>query len=247
MKHFEPQDGDRSLAADAHRFDLTGDPYTLSFPPLCPNCGGRASGSLLIRKIFRRTHTGSSGRTTYEFANARVPFCAACIARHESELERPSALARIVARFATEATIPAVFAGATGIFFLKEAVRKSAQFGPSSMTIPGIVALVCLLIAGACLLSAWQSNARSDIPPQTSVTLAFDFGDEFSALFDVPHRTYAIRDATFAEAFGAANVARQWDPASPRTREASRHRTVVYVAFGILLVATALWSLFAPG
>lgn len=247
MKHFEPQDGARSLAADAHRFELTGDPYALAFPPLCPNCGGAASGSLLIRKIFRRTHAGSNDRTTYEIANARVPFCAACIARHESELERPSALARIVARFATEATIPAIFAGATGAFFLKEAVRKSAQFGPSSMTIPGIVALVCLLIAAACLLSAWHSNEQSEIPPQTSVTLAFDFGDEHSALFDGAHRTYAIRDGTFAEAFIAANAERQWDPASPRAREASRHRTVVYVAFGILLVATALWSLFAPG
>lgn len=247
MKHFEPQDGNRSLAPHAHRFELTGDPYSLAFPPVCPNCGGSASGSLLIRKIFRRTHSNSNHRTTYEIANARVPFCATCIARHESERERPSPLARIVARFATEATIPALFSGATGVFFLKEAARKAGEFGPSGATIPGIVALVLLMIAGACLLSAWRSNEKSQIPPQTSVTLAFDFGDEVAAIFDAPHRTYAIRDATFAEAFIAANAERQWDPASPRAREASRHRTVMYVAFGILLVATALWSILAPG
>jgi hypothetical protein len=104
----------------------------------------------------------------------------------------------------------------------------------------GLMQLLTLLFGGAGVIligHAWWDTRRCMVPRQTSVTLAFDFSPDVSDLLDHgQRRVYAIRDATFAEAFTALNRDRVWQPDPAAVRAEKR----VWMVCAVFLVIAAL-------
>ena len=58
-----------------------------------------------------------------------------------------------------------------------------------------------MLIAYSSFSGAWNQNTYRRIAPQTTITLAFDFSKSYAPLWKAARRTYAMRNAAFAQAF----------------------------------------------
>jgi len=68
----------------SHRVEISGPLSAVRFPSLCASCAATPpAGALPLVRMFRHVHHESP--TTYTFAEVRVPFCAACLARHERD------------------------------------------------------------------------------------------------------------------------------------------------------------------
>jgi len=243
VRSFEPPIGAQGLAPHAHRLELVTSTRGLVFPQLCPACGGPAVDWLAVPKVFMRHHSDSPW--TYVLAKVEVPFCAPCIERHRGEAERQTLGQQLRRALFSEGAIPMYCAGITGLFFLKESVLKLGRGYPSGALVTGGMATFCLLIASWSAHDAWGRTARDRVPPQTSVTRAFDYSDDTSDLFDQPRYVYAMQDGAFADAFRRLNEDAVWDPAAPRALEAQRKRWVAYVAFGAVALALVLWDWLA--
>ncbi len=237
MKAFEPRVGASGLESHAHRVELTGKLRSLAFPDICPSCGAAARERVRVRKVFRRTSRHRP--TRYFIAEARVPFCPACIARHESEVERMSAPRRLLTALVSFEALGALTCGGFALFVALKILSPMGEGDPLGVPILGLM----LLFATVALVQArlaWTRTERFAIPPQTSVTRAFDFSDDVSDVLDSEQRrVYAIRDPAFAEAFATLNRDRVWLP-DPKTERVERRLTI---AFAVFLALAALAGL----
>lgn len=234
---FKPQDSARELADHPHRLQLVHS-SGLVYPALCPNCGDPASRNIIVEKVFRRA-SNTDTPDGYVIEAASPPYCDRCIAQHERELRILSWPQRVAVSLATGVTIAALGSGFMALLFLPDAVRDLAHPG-----FPWLLAMVLFfsLIAYASLSSAWNENAHRRVPPQTSVTLAFDFSASYAELLDTPRATYSIRNAAFAEAFMALNQERVWNPDSPAAKRTAHSRKLIYGVVVGLLVLLFLWN-----
>lgn len=221
--------------------ELTGSPSSLAYPDVCARCGSPTRTRLAIAKAFRRT--SDEGRDRHVIIGARVPFCPACVAVHEREVKRMSRLWRALLCFRSTAIIgalgPALFAG-----LLTQAALQRALYGETrAVAMFGGAAALFALIAAFCIWQAYRATRRFAIPAPTSVTRAFDFGDDRSQTFDAPRHVYQLSNATFAEAFRAANRERHWNPTSPRARRAAWARWIVVA---VIILAALIVALLEP-
>jgi hypothetical protein len=233
--------GSASVPESAHRFELVGPLEDLEFPELCPACGARSTGALDIRKVFLKAEGGDRRRV---LAKVRVPFCASCIALHERETRlQPRVRAYRFPKLYDFALVSIWLA--IGVLFLYLAVIVSGGGGT-------VLALI-LTYMGIASLAFWAVATRNAcrvpwyerVPPQTSVTSAFDFGDATSEALEYSRRRYAIRDASFAERFSALNAERL-PPLRKRARERWKAILILTVLLAIM-AAVLIWGGYIPG
>lgn len=239
---FDPQDGASGLVPYAHRWTFSGLPGALQFPPLCPNCGQAAGQSLSYQKVFRRTDHDSP--TRHVVRSVTVPFCGACIARHQAEDQAPTRLQNLLSSFSTAEMLGAVFPAIAAVFVAWLVLKDLAHGRWSSA---GILLLVGLFFAGIAWFQrkhVWENTAHLRVPPQSSVTKAFDFSDDLSDVFESSRFTCTAHDATFAEAFAALNSERVWERSSPQAVAERRKANRAMWIFGAVLLLFALWSAF---
>jgi hypothetical protein len=202
-----------------------------------------ADGGLPIEKVFRRDGGVDSG-VTYVVTAVRVPFCPACIARHQVEAVTVSPLQRVLLCFRQPVIISALTMGVLALYLAPRAIDAvSSADGAGGLIFLGIV-LLFSLIAAASGFAAFDQSRRHAVVPATSVTSAFDYSDDQSELFDRERRTYRLGNPAFAEAFLHANQHRQWNPGSPRAAAGRWLRTaltiMIVVAGVVMLVSTLL-------
>jgi hypothetical protein len=226
--------GSASVPQSVHRFELVGPLDDLEFPALCPACGAKATGAVDIRKVFLN-RDGEDSR--HVLGEVRVPFCSSCIERHELEAKQQPRVRAYRFPKLLDLGLVSIWA-VVGVFFLSVAVSGGAGTIPTLiLTYMGLACLVFWAIAlrGACRVP-WYER----VPPQTSVTSAFDFGDEKFELLEPPRRRYAIRDASFAERFSALNAERL-----PRPRNRARDRwkaILILVVLLAIMAAIIIWG-----
>jgi hypothetical protein len=233
----EPQDGDRGLAAGAHRVKLAGPTGDLRYPSLCPNCGAAASEPLTIGKVFR--DSGSSDTpVTHVVVEARPLFCRPCADRHRAETIRPTASDILRTALFSEAMIPAFCSLAAGLFLLH--IASTIRGGLTIVLVPVGMAIFFLLIAYSSWRGAWSGTRWKRVPAQTDTSRAFDFGHDESGLYQTVARTYAFRNRAYAEAFAAANQALNERWLGPEQKARERRRFWIVAAIVIALVVIAL-------
>jgi hypothetical protein len=88
--------------------------------------------------------------------------------------------------------------------------------------------------------SAWQETEYLRVPPQTRVTLAFDFSDSTAAPFESVKFLCTMRDAGFAAAFKQLNRESEFQTGSTEAvadkraaQRKSRFWTIVIVAIAL--------------
>ena len=194
---FQPQDSASDLANHPHRVTLLEGSGRPNFPELCPNCGKAAFGRIVVQKVFRQSTTGDSV-TSYLIKQTEVPYCDNCIAQHRQEQRLLTLPQRVVVSLATGLTVSALGCGFMALVFLPAALRSMAQPG-----LPWLLLTVAffMLIAYSSFSGAWKQNTYRRVAPQTTVTLAFDFGESYAPLWKAARCTYAIRNAAFAQEF----------------------------------------------
>ncbi len=150
---------------------------------------------------------------------------------------------RVLTALASVETFGAALTGGGALFIAFKALFPIGEMDPVTIAFLGLALLLAAIALGQLRL-AWSRTERFTIPPQTSVTLAFDFSDDVSGVLDpAQRRVYASRDPAFAEAFAALNRDRVWtpDPAAQRTESLLKIALVVFLA----LAALAGWVLNA--
>ena len=198
---FQPQDSASDLAGHLHRVTLLAGSEALRFPPLCPNCGNTASGSIAVQKVFRQTGSGDFV-TTYVVHQLDVPYCDGCKALHDREQRELTPQQRVAASLATGLSVSAFGCVFMALVFLPAALK---DLGRGGFPLPLLVVAFFALIAWSSFTGAWAQNAYRRVSPQTSITLAFDFSEGHAPFLGAARRTYAIRNAAFADAFIALN------------------------------------------
>ena len=198
---FQPQDSASDLADHPHRFTLLAGSEALRFPPLCPNCDNTASGSIAVQKVFRDTGSGDSV-TRYVVHQMDVPYCDDCKALHHREQRLLTPQQRVVVSLATGLSVSAFGCVFMALVFLPAALK---DLGRGGFPLPLVVVACFAMIAWSSFSGAWTQNAHRRVAPQTSITLAFDFSEGHAPFMEAMRRTYAIRNAAFANAFISLN------------------------------------------
>lgn len=198
---FQPQDSASDLVNHPHRVTLLEGSGGPNFPDLCPNCGKAEFGRIAVQKVFRQA-ASSDSVTSYVMQQAEVPHCVNCAEQHYREQQLLTRLQRVVVSLADGLTVSALSSSFMALVFLPAALRSVAQPG---FPLPLVVLAFFVVIAGSSFSGAWKQNTYRRIAPQTSITLAFDFGERYSPLFKAARCTYAIRNAAFAQAFVKPN------------------------------------------
>lgn len=232
---FAAQDGAAGLVPHAHRMTLHGSPGSVDFPALCPHCGAPASRMIDYAKVFRRASSSSDTLTSYVMHSVAVPFCDDCIARHQSE-ERPLRwFETALSGFGTGDMLGATSFALIASFMAYQAMRGLLH-GQTSALLPfTVLGLVFGAMAWFYGRSVWSDTAYLRVLPQSSVTEAFDFSDDDGPAFEPPRFQCTIRDARFAEAFGALHHGREWDPNSELARAGRRGaRRQMWIIGGIV-------------
>jgi hypothetical protein len=240
VKTFEPQQRALGLANNQNRVELTGRPKDFVWPERCPNCGAGASESIRIVKVFFRARRITDDPSYHVITGVEVPFCAACVERHRSEAPRMTGVQRFVSTLMSPLLFPVLFGVPAALFCLKEALADPSD--TTGVAVMGGMAGFFLLIVLASWMASRKATRRLRVPAQTSVTLAFDFSDDLSEMFDESRRIYAIRDEGFATEFESLNGERVWQPDAPGARAARARRTVVYYAVGVAAIAVTVWG-----
>jgi hypothetical protein len=240
MNVFEPQQRALGLTDNPHRVELSGRPEELVWPDVCPNCGAEASESIRIEKVFFRAHQFSDDPSYHVITGMDVPFCDSCAGRHLVEEPGMTPLQRRMSTLMSPHAIPMSFSALAALFCLKEALAHPAD--TTGLAVMGGMALVFLLISYGSWRASRTATRRLRIPAQTSVTLAFDFSDDLSEIFDESRRLYAIRNERFATEFESLNRDRVWQPGAPNARAARARRKVVYYAVAAIAIATTVWG-----
>ena len=198
---FQPQDSASDLVNHPHRVTLLEGSGRPNFPELCPNCGKAAFGCIVVQKVFRQA-AASDSVTSYLIQQAEVPYCDNCTKQHHREQQLLTRPQRVMVSLADGLTVSALGSGFMALVFLPAALRSVAQPGFPLLL---VVVAFFVVIAGSSFSGAWKQNSYRRIAPQTSITLAFDFGERYSPLLTAARCTYAIRNAAFAQAFMKLN------------------------------------------
>ena len=198
---FQPQDSASDLVNHPHRVTLLEGSGRPNFPNLCPNCGKAAFGCIVVQKVFRQA-AASGSVTSYLIQQAEVPYCDNCTKQHHREQQLLTRPQRVMVSLADGLTVSALGSSFMALVFLPAALRSVAQPGFPLLL---VVVAFFVVIAGSSFSCAWKQNSYRRIAPQTSITLAFDFGERYSPLFTAARCTYAIRNAAFAQAFMKLN------------------------------------------
>lgn len=219
---------------------LWGEPADAEFPALCPNCGAAAANRLWCSKAFARSG-GSDTPNTTVVLSAEVPFCDTCIARHRGEAHTPGPLSVLLSGFASGEMIGAVALAAAALFTAYLALEKLLRLNVSHAVPMLVLAAFFGLLARFQARQAWRDTGHCRLPPQSSVTQAFDFSDNEPAPFESPKFECTMRDAGFAAAFRALNRDREFRPGSPAAladrRQANRQ---TWIIGGIVAVVALL-------
>jgi hypothetical protein len=236
-----PQDSARSLAPHPHRFTLRGAPSDWAFPPLCPNCGLPATRRLTREKVFRRLHSESP--SSFVTASVEVPFCDACIARHEAYTP-PVARWRLVLRsFATTQMLGVVYPAIGAAFCAWLALGEMVDGRVDRALIQLALAAAFGGIAWFQRRRIWLRTAYLRASPQSEVARAFDFSDDVSPAFESARCVCTIRDARFAAEFIALNRVREWVPGSTAARRERQQADRKGWIAGAVVVALLLASM----
>ena len=241
IRCIEPQDNASELAPHPHRLTLRGSPGSADFPPLCPHCASSAANKIRYSKVFR--HADSDGPTRYVVTSVAVPFCDPCIARHRAQETRPSLLATVASSFATMDMLGAVFPAIAAIFLVYLALGDLLHGKGTRVLVELGIGAVFALIAWAQARAVWQETARFRVPPQSDVTMAFDFSDDTAPAFESARFVCTIRNERFATAFRALNLDREWLAKSPEALAERRRSNRMMWIVGAILAAFAAWDL----
>jgi hypothetical protein len=235
------QDNASELAPHPHRLTLRGSPGGADFPPLCPHCGGSASRKIEYAKVFR--HTDSEGPNSYTVSSVAVPFCDPCIARHRAQEGKLSLGSKIVSSFATMDMLGAVFPAMAALFLVYLALGDALHGRGTRFLVEFGIGAVFALIAWAQGLAVWKETERFRVPPQSDVTIAFDFSDPTGSAFEAARYVCTMRNDRFANAFRVLNIDREWRANSPEAvAERRRTKRLVWI-FGAVIGTFALWDL----
>lgn len=230
---------DHELAAHAYRIELVGGPGALDWPSLCANCGAPAGDHLTVRKVFGRPRSFARRYGTYRrhiVAAADVPYCADCAARHQA-LVPPRSLVGDLWRMLWPVLIPMAGAGWFLVLTLRIAFEEQSRGGLNAKYVWGLPALFGFILLW-CLVIAWWSSRAARVERQTEITLACDFSDDVSWLWERERRIYALRDERFARAFADANADRAWS--DDDDRRSHRIFTAGVATAGV--VGVAVWA-----
>jgi len=237
---------EHALAQHPFQVELRGSPGSLAWPAVCASCGAAAAERIKVRKVFPRPRYRGRrrrvGMATYAIASARIPFCAACAERHRELVPRRSSASRMVGVLLTPLLIPVVGSAYFGNVVLRSALEVppgDAGFGIAW----GLTALFTVILLWSAF-AAWHATRPGRVEPQTDITRACDFSDDVGQLFEGERRIYAMRDATFADAFYAANRDRLWTAADD-ARSSRRFAAALAVA-GVAALAVWLWVVLGP-
>ena len=240
MTHFEPQSNASELAPHSHRFTFSGTASSLQFPPLCPNCGSAAANRLNCAKVFRQSD--SDGPTRYTVTSITVPFCDACIAKHRAQEVKRTLMSDLISSFATMDMLGAVFPALAALFLLYLALGDLFHGRATRVLVELGIGAVFGLIAWAQARAVWDQTARLRVPPQSDVTIAFDFSDDTAPAFESARFICTVRHPAFANAFRVLNIEHEYLPKSPQAQAERRRSNRLLWIFGALLAAFALWS-----
>ena len=173
---FAAQSGDRDLAQHPHRLELRGAPTDFVWPDVCPACGAPARDRLEVRKVFVHRHRGRGAGTRYAVTSLTVPFCEKCVDRHHAETRPMSPLRRLLTYFQSLLIIPASGAAYMASVTLPAAAGTTVD-QPAGRWGWGL-GVVFVGICVASQIAMWPATRRFQVPPQTSITRAFDYSDE---------------------------------------------------------------------
>jgi hypothetical protein len=211
---FAPQYAATGLSPDAaYRIELAGPLRRLAWPGLCPSCGATASTRLPVTKVFARDwylkRIDRDDVRLLSYQTIEMPLCEACASRHGALVERIGLARWIASYFATTFIIPLLVAVFMLLLYVDPTLLGPAAdlvAAPKRATQTAVVAA----FAAANAWLVWHQTRRWRLPPQTEVTLSFDFSDTLGEVFGREHRVYAMSNRRFAEAFTAANADRVW-------------------------------------
>jgi hypothetical protein len=233
-----------ALAQHPYQVELRGKLSALTWPTVCASCGSTATGRVRVPKPFGRPRyygPRSSGFRTTIIVAADVPFCDACSARHEATVHRPTLASQVLRSLLTPILIPAVGSAIVGYIVLRAALDMSP--GAPGAWIPWSIVGALALSFVLSSAGAWRSSRAHRIEKQTDVTLACDFSDDVSGVFDGERRIYAMRNREFAESLASLNRDRWWTEEDDR--RASRRSMIV---FGVAAVVGAvIWAIVVFG
>ena len=230
---------DRDLPEHRYRIELAGWLGTLDWPSICASCGADTEERLIVRKVFARPRLYARGRRSYVrhiVRSARIPYCGACAARHRA-LVPPRSLLGDLWRLIWPVLIPMI--GSAFFFQLSLRIALAEDSGdPNAKYLFGVPALFGAIFVW-CLVIAWYSSRSSRVERQTEVTLACDYSDDVSWIWERERRIYAMSSERFARAFADANADRVWT--THDDRRSSHQRTMVFAVVGV--VAVAVWAI----
>jgi hypothetical protein len=237
------QDSESELAPHPHSVRLWGTPGGLNFPPLCPNCGATATQRITYSKAFLRI-LDSETPNSYVVTSASVPFCDPCIAQHRAETPTSGIWITLLSSFGGGGDmIGAVVLGVAAAFTGYHAIAELLHLSLLNFAVLSVVTLVIGLFARAQYKFAWQVTEYLRVPPQTRVTLAFDFSDSTAAPFEAVKFLCTMRDAGFAAAFKQLNCESEFRPGSPEAVADQRAGQRKFRFWTIVIVAIAFYFL----
>jgi hypothetical protein len=235
---FIPQSRDRDLAQHAHRLELRGDPTDFVWPDVCPACGAPARDRLGVQKVFVRRHRGRGAGTRYAVTSLTVPFCEKCVDRHHAETRPMAPLRRVLTYFQSLLIIPVAGAAYLASVTLPAAAGTTAD-EPAGRWGWGLVAAFAAICV-ASLIAMVPATRRFRVPPQTSITRAFDYSDELGNVVEGRRRVYAIQNGGFAERFASVNGELAWT-----MEQEQRGLWRVGVVAGVAIAGLVAWQLLA--
>ncbi len=209
------------LVPHPHRMILWGAPDTAEFPPLCPNCGNGATRKLALSKGFVR-YNGTESPDIRTVLAVDVPFCDACIAQHDTLVDKPGAGAWLLSLFKSSEIFGAIAFGAAAIFTSYLALPELFNGRFSHFGMFALLTAIFFLIARSQYRTTLEWTAYYRVLPQTTVTQAFDYSDNDPPSMQSPRYTCTMRDPAFAAAFTQLNRAREFVLGSP-AQVADRH------------------------
>jgi hypothetical protein len=222
-----------------HRFIVRGDPGSLAFPPLCAWCGSAAARKLTYAKAFTRSYS-SDTPSSHVVSTVQVPFCEACLQRHEAGARPRTPLANALASLMHSDSMGAVALGIAAVFVGGVCLKNLVKGNTGPLWVWAPLGAAFALMARAQARSGWANSAHQRVDPGTEITRAFDYGDTNENTFEAVRFTCTIRDPAFAAAFEALNRERMWIPGSPAVQAERRASDRRLWKFGIGLVVVLI-------
>ena len=199
---------EESLAPNLFMVELRGAPKTLTWPPICANCGAAASERIRVQKAFyrfARWGRAHNNAPAYKTVTAEIPFCYHCAELHYADARKVSTFRRWRSFIFSPVHIATI--GFTIIFFKMDLSWKDFQgLGPKGLWVASAPVLALLF---AIWLAFWYTRPDR-FEPRSDITNACDFSKNVSMDFGRKRHIYSMRNKAFADAFIAANRDRVW-------------------------------------